>query len=127
MATFNSWLKKQVDRKDHVGDLAYDIEDDASLPANKEGWLEYLVANHACEAAIRAFQQAWCEYEALKARHGRRTSTAKSATDEVSIGFLMFTANDSPSSPIHTDIPFRCLLQTCHPPHPSTLLPVAGP
>jgi uncharacterized protein YozE (UPF0346 family) len=87
MATFNSWLKKQVDRKDHVGHLAYNIEDDASLPANKEGWLEYLVANHACEAAERAFHQAWSEYEALKARHGRRSSTAKRATDQVSIAF----------------------------------------
>ena len=87
MATFNSWLRKQVDRKDHVGDLAYDIEDDASLPASKEGWLECLEANNACEAAKRAFHRAWSEYEALKARHGRRTSTAKCATDEVSIAF----------------------------------------
>ena len=85
MATFNSWLKKQGDRRDHVGHLAYDIEDDASLPANKEGWLEYLEANSACEAAKRAFHQAWSEYQALKARHRRRTSTAKCATDAVSI------------------------------------------
>ena len=85
MATFNSWLKKQGDRRDHVGHLADDIVNDVSLPANKEGWLEYLEANNACEAAKRAFQRAWSEYEALRARHGRRTSTAKCATDEVSI------------------------------------------
>ena len=85
MATFNSWLKRQVHRRDHVGDLADDIEDDLSLPANKEGWLEYLDANHACEAAKRAFHQAWSEYEALKARHRRRSNTAQSATDEVNI------------------------------------------
>ena len=76
-----------MDRKDHVGDLAYDIEDDASLPANKKGWLEYLAANSACEEARCAFHRAWSEYEALKARHGRRTSTTKCATDEVSTAF----------------------------------------
>jgi uncharacterized protein YozE (UPF0346 family) len=88
MATFNSWLKKQAHRRDHVGDLAGDIVDDVSLPANKEGWLKYLAAYNACEAAVRAFYQAWSEYEALKKRHGRRLSTANRATDEVSIAFL---------------------------------------
>ena len=85
MATFNSWLKKQVDRRDHVGDLADDIVNDVSLPASKEGWLQYLEANNACRSAICAFHRVWSEYEALKARHGRRTSTTKCATDEVSM------------------------------------------
>ena len=105
MATFNSWLKKQVDRRDHVGDLADDIVNDVSLPANKERWLEYLEANNACKAAIRAFHRAWSEYEALKARHGRRTSTANCATDEVSILSRCLLQTFSRSSPIHS---FAC-------------------
>ena len=85
MATFNCWLKKQVDRRDHVGDLAGDILHDNSLPASKEGWHKMLAAHDACDEAVAAFERAWSEYAALTKRHARRAGGASSAVDEVSV------------------------------------------
>jgi uncharacterized protein YifE (UPF0438 family) len=88
MATFNCRLKKQVNRRDHVGDLVGDIVHDHCLPASKEGWHKMLAVHTACDEAVAAFEQAWSEYAALKTRHARRVGGANKAVDEVSDAFV---------------------------------------
>lgn len=62
---FASWLKKQIDRDDPIGDLARDAERDDDWPPSDEskGGIEsYLHYKRACSEALEAFSDAWQEW-----------------------------------------------------------------
>ena len=62
--TFRSWLQKQRNRNDAVGDFARDVRDDLDSRGihSVTGWVKYLNNRHACEGAIEAVKKAWKEY-----------------------------------------------------------------
>jgi uncharacterized protein YozE (UPF0346 family) len=68
---FETWLKKQKNRDDPVGDLACDYIDDLSgFNRNNPGkkfklTKEYLVSQKACDEALEAFDEAIKEYETV--------------------------------------------------------------
>ena len=67
MKTFYTWLIKQENRNDPVGDLATDINRDENLPKkkNKKSLLDHLYNSGACFDCIDAFEEAWIEYKGL--------------------------------------------------------------
>ena len=61
MTTFWRWLTQQKDRDDPVGDFARDAIADRTFPrrVDTRHALEcYLLAEHACDDAMRAFRRA---------------------------------------------------------------------
>jgi len=68
---FITWILKQSERNDKIGDLASDIKDDKKFPnknASFEKIEEYLEMNGACDNAMVAFQEAKKEYQTLITR-----------------------------------------------------------
>ena len=59
MIKFETWLKKQKNRDDPVGDLANDYINDGEI---KPFTLEYLKMKGACKDALVAFKEAHSEY-----------------------------------------------------------------
>ena len=62
--SFHSWLVRQCDRDDPVGDLARDVRDDQDMPDDlkrsdrPEDWRSYLAAAGACSGAMAALDRA---------------------------------------------------------------------
>lgn len=70
-SAFHRWLEQQLKRNDAVGDLARDVKGDRKFPIaeGSRGALEaYLERSSAVPEAIRAFREAWREFEAAAAR-----------------------------------------------------------
>jgi hypothetical protein len=67
--SFTRWIKKQADRNDATGDIARDVKYDTCWPGSattKRAFLNHLRYEHqACEAAIRAFENAYREWQHL--------------------------------------------------------------
>ena len=64
--TFYSYLKKQKNRDDPVGDLAADVLADKNFPkdvSSKTDLLEYLSNAGACYGALAAAKEAFTEYK----------------------------------------------------------------
>lgn len=66
--TFESWLKKQKDRDDHIGDLANDF-----IRASKTGEKEkcdehHLLKHQACREAHEALAEARKEFSLVQQR-----------------------------------------------------------
>ena len=62
---FSTWLAKQQERDDPVGDLAKDVQRDPDRPgarAQYTGWVNHLQAKQASGAAMDALRRAWQEY-----------------------------------------------------------------
>lgn len=64
---FTTWLKRQSDRSDAIGDLARGVKHDGTWPRYTEPTLEkyhsYLVRQHgASEESLEALKAAWGEY-----------------------------------------------------------------
>ena len=62
---FSTWLAKQQERDDPIGDLAKDVQRDPDRPgarAQYPGWVNHLQAKQASGAAMDALQRAWQEY-----------------------------------------------------------------
>ena len=67
---FHRWLQQQVKRNDPIGDLARDVKGDRKFPiadSTRAGVQDYLELRGAVPGAIRAFQDAWREFEATRA------------------------------------------------------------
>jgi uncharacterized protein YozE (UPF0346 family) len=64
--TFTQWLETQRGRRHPVGHFADDVERDETWPPTEtlEGYTEYLEDVGAASCALRAFQEAWHEWEA---------------------------------------------------------------
>lgn len=61
---FKTWLYKQKDRDDPVGDLARDAIQDPKCPLRLEAWKAYLTLDiDACESALNAFERAKTEFK----------------------------------------------------------------
>ena len=63
--SFYSWIvKKHINTKAPVGDLAKDMKADSDFPrrAGKKKIIEYLESCYACEGCMDAFEEAWGEY-----------------------------------------------------------------
>lgn len=66
--SFYSWLMKQVERNDPVGDLAQDVKRDSDAPKyafREKRWRKHLKENNACDGAFVALTRAFDEF----ARH----------------------------------------------------------
>lgn len=66
--SFVTFLKKQIDRNDPIGDLAGDIKQDKTFPPASATGKEvhsYLLNNGACSEAVEALEAAWREYQLL--------------------------------------------------------------
>lgn len=64
---FHRWIESQVKRNDPVGDLARDVKGDRKFPVaegSRAGVQAYLERSGAVPEAIRAFRDAWREFEA---------------------------------------------------------------
>lgn len=62
---FTTWLKKQEERNDWIGDLAHDAVRDKTWPKQATKYQQfnsYLRQEHACEEALLAFHEAWLEF-----------------------------------------------------------------
>jgi len=65
--TFYSYLKKQKNRNDPIGDLAADVLADKSFPkdvSSKTDLLEYLNNAGACYGALAAAKEVFSDYQA---------------------------------------------------------------
>lgn len=74
---FYSWIKKQKNRDDPIGDLAKDIISDRKFPKsidNLKTHTSYLVYKGACQGALDALNIAWNEYINYK---GEKWMTSK--------------------------------------------------
>lgn len=63
---FYTWMmKKHINTKAPVGDLARDMKDDREFPrdGNKETIREYLESCGVCSGCMDAFERAWKKYE----------------------------------------------------------------
>lgn len=79
---FHRWLEQQTKRNDPVGDLAQDVKGDRKFPiaeGSRTGLQGYLEGSGAVPDAIRAFEDAWREFEATAPR-------AREAHSSVQIG-----------------------------------------
>lgn len=66
--TFYSWLKKQKDRDDPIGDLASDVLRDSTLDTVKKSnslasWRSHLNQKGAPSQAIEALEEAFTEWK----------------------------------------------------------------
>lgn len=71
MITFYEYSQRFVNKNSPTGDLARDIRDDELFPElrnTKDGIRSYLLANNACNGAIRAFETMWKSYKAYLRR-----------------------------------------------------------
>ena len=68
--TFNTWLSKQYERNDAVGDLAQDVRQDTGWPQsgsiNRKR--ERLAQMNACDGANEALEHAWQEFKQGRAK-----------------------------------------------------------
>ncbi len=63
---FYTWMmKKHINTKAPVGDLARDMKEDREFPrdGNKEAVRRYLESGGACSGCMDAFERAWKKYE----------------------------------------------------------------
>lgn len=62
---FKSWLKRQANRNDMVGDLARDARDDSGFlqDGSLEEYRTYLETKDACDGAKEALNEAYKEYQ----------------------------------------------------------------
>jgi uncharacterized protein YozE (UPF0346 family) len=71
-SAFHCWLEQQLKRNDPVGDLARDVKGDRKFPiaegSRQETWKAYLERSGAVPEAIRAFREAWREFQAAAVR-----------------------------------------------------------
>ena len=65
--TFSEYLKKQIGRNDHIGDLAEDARRDAQFPPvnSLKALVGHLESRGACGDAIDSARDAWMEYKKL--------------------------------------------------------------
>ncbi len=63
--TFKEWISRLESRNTPSGDLARDIKDDKTFPAenSREAILLYLESRHACDGALDAFKTTWASYQ----------------------------------------------------------------
>ena len=63
--TFRHWLKGHEQDNTPIGNLARDVAQDRDIPRLKvrASWYRYLIAQHACDAALSTFERAWKAYE----------------------------------------------------------------
>ncbi len=65
--SFCSWLSKQTDRDDPIGDLARDVRDDSSRPHGNSGYRKWFghirIRSYSNSLVMDAFRKAWREYE----------------------------------------------------------------
>lgn len=68
MNTFYKWIIAQSYRKDPIGHLAIDINNDDELPKRKtkNSLLNHLITNNADEECIDSFHKAWLEYKKFR-------------------------------------------------------------
>lgn len=63
---FTSWLKRQIERDDPVGDLARDVKLDKQFPRGSNSYRRiesYLISSGACSGARSSLRKAWTEYQ----------------------------------------------------------------
>lgn len=63
--TFNQWLRKNYDRKDHrYNDLLSEAKSDKSYPWRScyEEQMRYLICNNACIECLETLRDAYYEY-----------------------------------------------------------------
>ena len=66
---FYSWVTRQVDRDDPVGDLAMDISGDSECPTSSSSlseWAQYLRSRNACIEAMNALVTAFKEFSEVR-------------------------------------------------------------
>jgi len=66
---FYSWVTRQVDRDDPVGDLAMDISRDPGCPTRSSSlnkWTQYLECRNACTEAMAALKAAFKEFKEVR-------------------------------------------------------------
>ena len=64
--SFNTWLKKQSDRDDPIGDFARDALQDPNKPTGIRQWRSHLQQCHACDGAVNAVERAYEEYKQMR-------------------------------------------------------------
>ena len=70
---FHAWLLQQTDRRDAVGDLAFDVRQDPTFPKRARRLATvagYLRAQGACPLVLRAAEQAWREWAGAHSAEG---------------------------------------------------------
>jgi hypothetical protein len=77
---FKRFLLMQLDRDDHIGDLAKDVRTYSECPRSNKilDWINHLRNRSACSEAIEALKDAWIEYEEYKitTKHNKGGSDA---------------------------------------------------
>jgi hypothetical protein len=64
--SFLDYLFAQKERKDWIGDLARDVDDEEGSLSTFKEWRNHLSNHRACDNALRALAWAWREYRACQ-------------------------------------------------------------